>query len=105
MKGIITPEVHTYKDVVHQLIWNNKNISVQKLSVFEKQCFSEGIVTVGDLLSDGGVFLKGANLLNANLSPLQRFKLMSMMRSLVNGSGSLDKVHSTPLHILVPHFI
>ena len=32
----------------------------------------EGIVTVSDLLSDGGVFFKGANVLNANLSPLER---------------------------------
>ena len=74
--------VHTYRDVVHKIIWNNKNITVQKLSVFEKHCFSEGIVTVGDLLSDGGVFLKDANVLNANLSPLERFKLMSIVDAL-----------------------
>jgi len=55
---------------------------VQKLSVFEKHCFSKGIVTVGDLLSDGGVFLKGVNVLNANLSPLERFKLMSIADAL-----------------------
>ena len=74
--------VHTYRDVVHQVIWNNKNITVQQLSVFEKHCFSEGIVMVGDLLSDGGVFLKGANVLNANLSPLKRFKLMGIVDAL-----------------------
>ena len=50
---------------------------MQKLSFFEKHCFSEGIVTVGDLLFDGGVFL-----LNANLSPLERFKLMSIVDAL-----------------------
>ena len=31
--------VHTYTDVVHQVIWNNNNITVQKLSVFENHCF------------------------------------------------------------------
>ena len=66
--------VHTYRDVVHQAICNNNNITVQRLSVFEKHCFSEGIATVGGLLSDEGVFSKGANVLNANLSPLERFK-------------------------------
>ena len=55
---------------------------MQKLSVLEKHCFTEGIVTVGDLLSDGGVFLKGAKVLNANLSPLERFKLMSIVDAL-----------------------
>ena len=39
--------------------------------------FLKGIVTVGDLFSDTGVFLKGANVLNANFSPIERFKLMS----------------------------
>ena len=67
---------------MHQVIWNNKNVTVQKLSVFEKHCFTEGIVTVGDLLSDGGVFLKGANVFNANRSPLERFKLMSIVHAL-----------------------
>ena len=62
--------VQSYEDIVNQVIWNNKNITVQKLSLFEKQLFLKGIVTVGDLLSDTGVFLKGANVLNANFSPI-----------------------------------
>ena len=62
----------TYTDVVHQVIWN-KYIIVQKLSTFEKNFYSKGIITVGNLLSDAGVFLKGVNVLNANLSPLERF--------------------------------
>ena len=72
---------------MHQVIWNNKYIIVQKLSTFEINFYSKGIITVGDLLSDAGVFLKGANVLNANLSPLERFKLMGN-ESLVNGGRS-----------------
>ena len=71
--------VLSYEDIVNQVIWNNKNITVQKLSLFEKQLFLKGIVTVGDPLSDTGVFLKGANVLNANFSPIERFKLMSIV--------------------------
>ena len=68
-----------YRDVVHQVIWNNKHITAQKQSTFEKHFCYKGIFTVGDLLSDAGVFLKGANVLNTNLSPLERFKLMGIV--------------------------
>ena len=64
---------------MHQVIWNNKHITVKKLSTFEKHFYSEGVITVGDLLSDAGGFLKGANVLNANLPPLERFKLMGIV--------------------------
>ena len=70
--------VLSYGDVVHQVIWNNRNITVQKLSLFEKHLFSKGIVTIGDLLPDTGIFLKGVKVLNANLSPIEHFKLMSI---------------------------
>ena len=53
--------VLSYEDVVHQVIWNNKNITVQGLSLFETHLFSKGIVTIGDLLSETGIFLE-ANL-------------------------------------------
>ena len=71
--------VLSYEDVVHQVIWNNKNITVQGLSLFETRLFSKGIVTIGDLLSDTGIFLKGVKVLNANLSPIEYFKLMSIV--------------------------
>ena len=56
----------------------------------------------GDLLSDAGVFLKGANVLNANLSPLESFKLMCIVdaiprewRQIIRQSAQ----HLPPLHI------
>ena len=73
------PLILSYEDVVHQVIWNNKNITVQKISLFEKHLLSKGIVTIGDLISDTGIFLKGVKVLHANLSPIQHFKLMSVV--------------------------
>ena len=39
----------------------------------------KGIVTIGDLLSDAGVFLKSVNVLNAKLSPVAFFKLIGIV--------------------------
>ena len=73
------PSILSYEDVVHQVIWNDKNITVQKLSLFEKHLLSKGIVTIGDLISDTGIFLKGVKVLHANLAPIQHFKLMNVV--------------------------
>ena len=48
--------VLSYEDVVNQVIWNNKNITIGKASIFDKKLMKKGIVTIGDLLSDAGVF-------------------------------------------------
>ena len=78
----INIENPAYSDVVHQVIWNNKFINVQKVSLHEEYMFLKGIVTVGDLLSDTGSFLKGLKVLNANLSPVEHFKLMSIVNAI-----------------------
>ena len=48
-------------------------------SIFRKDLFSNGIIAIGDLLSDAGIFLKGVKVLNANLSPIEYFSLMSIV--------------------------
>ena len=40
---------------------------------------SKGIVTIGDLISDTGIFLKDVKVLHANLSPIPHFRLMSVV--------------------------
>ena len=45
-----------YEDVIDQIIWNSKNIVVDKQSLFEKHLFCQGIVKIGDLLSNMGKF-------------------------------------------------
>ena len=73
------PSILSYEDVGHQVIWNNKNITVQKISPLEKHLLSKGIVAIGDLISDTGIFLKGVKVSHANSSPIQHFKLMSVV--------------------------
>ena len=49
--------VLSYEDVVNQIIQNNKNIAIGKASILDhKKVMRKGIVTIGDLLSDTGVF-------------------------------------------------
>ena len=68
-----------YRDVIHRIIWNNKFINVQKVSLYDENLCRKGSVTVGDVLSDTGSFLKSPKVLNANLSPEERLKLMSIV--------------------------
>ena len=71
--------VSSYEDVVQQVIWNNKDITVEQRLIFKKGLFSKGIITIVDLLSDAGIFLKGVKVLNANLSPIEYFSLISIV--------------------------
>ena len=71
--------VLSYEDAVNQVIWNNKNITNGKASIFDKKLMRKGIVTIGDLLSDAGVFQKSVNVLNATLSPAAFFKLIGIV--------------------------
>ena len=41
--------------------------------------FVEGIITIGDLLSDAAIFLKGVKVLKAILSPMEHFGFMSIV--------------------------
>ena len=72
----------SYRDVVHQVIWNNKFLNVQKVLLYEEYMFLKGIVTVGDLLSDTCSFLKGLTVLNSNLSPVEHFKVVSIVNAI-----------------------
>ena len=59
------------------------HIEHQKISLFEKHLFSKEIVTIGDLISDTGIFIKGVKVLHANLSPIKHFKLMSVVDAIL----------------------
>ena len=61
--------VVSYEDVIDQIIWNNKNIVVDKQSLFEKHLFCQGIVKIGDLLSNTGKFLQSSKVLTAKFIP------------------------------------
>ena len=53
-------------------------------SLFEKHLFTKGIVKIGDLLSDTGKFLESPKVLEANLSPIQYFKLIGIVNAIPN---------------------
>ena len=61
--------------------------------MLSKHLAVNGIVKIGDLVSDNGKFLESEKLLQARLSPVHYFKLMGIVNSfLMNGSLSLNKV-------------
>ena len=53
--------------------------TIGKASILDKKVMRKGIVTIGDLLSDTGVFLKSVNALNAKLSPVDFFNLIGIV--------------------------
>ena len=56
-----------------------KMLLLDSARYLKKDLFSKGIITIGDLLSDARIFLKGVKALNANLSPIEYFSLMSIV--------------------------
>ena len=90
---VSTTSVVSYDDVVNQTIWNNKFILIENKSCYVKHLAVNGIVKIGDLISDNGKFLESEKLLQARLSPVLYFKLMGIVSLfLMNGSLSLNKL-------------
>lgn len=59
-------------------IWTNKNIIfiiIQNKSILNELSFLLGVVKIRDLISETGNFFEGLKILQANLSPVQHFKL------------------------------
>ena len=62
------------------LIWNNKNmIIIQNKSILNELLFLLGVVKIRDLISETGNIFQGLKILQANLYPVQHFKLMSIV--------------------------
>ena len=91
--------VVSYEDVIDQIIWNNKNIVVDKQSLFEKHLFCQGIVKIGDLLSNTGKFLQSSKVLRANLSPTQYFKLIGVVDAIPIAWRLIIKQSQTSQHL------
>ena len=84
-------DVISYDDVVNQTIWNNKFILIENKSCFIKHLADQGIVRIGDLISDRGRFLESDKLVQARLSPVYLFKLMGIVNSIPNEWRSIIK--------------
>ena len=88
-----------WEDVVNKILWNNKNITIGKTSIFYKKVMRKGIVTISDLLPDTCVFLKSVNVLNAKLSPVVFFKLTGIVDAIPSEWRLIIKqAHNTPVH-------
>ena len=91
--------VVSYEDVIDQIIWNNKIIVVDKQSLFEKHLFCQGIVKIGDLLSNTGKFLQSSKVLRVNLSPTQYFKLVGVVDAIPIAWRLIIKQSQTSQHL------
>ena len=69
-----------YREVVNEIIWNNKFLCVDRKSVFRRDLFSIGLLKIADLLScDNTTTFNFTNLL---LNPEQSFFVMSIIDSI-----------------------
>ena len=86
----------TTKDVVNQILWNNRFICVGKNSVYNRRISSVGVNKIGDLYDYAGLLVFNMEPhLRSLLSPCDMYLLISMLdamplewRNLLNGSKS-----------------
>ena len=69
---------------MNQTIWNNKHILIEKRSCFIKCLVDNGILKIGDLISNTGRFLESEKILCLQLSPILYFKLLGVINAIPN---------------------
>ena len=72
----------THEQIARTVIWNNKFVNIEGKSVFNGKLVRQGIVTVFDLVTKQNRFVGINNILEANLSPIDMFELMSIADAL-----------------------
>ena len=83
-----TTNMRNVNDLAHEhiartVIWNNKFVNIEGKSVFNGKLVRQGIVTVFDLtVTKQNRFVGINNILDANLSPIDMFELMSIADAL-----------------------
>ena len=75
-------EIIENNDLGNIVIWNNKNICVNKKSTFHFALFNTGIVTLDDLLTNRNDLIVKQNLNESGLTPLEIFYLMRIIDAL-----------------------
>ena len=66
----------TFNDVMSEIIWNNRFICIDKMSVYRSDLVNLGIMKVGDLITDNNFFLHEDP--SVQISPEQRFLLWEL---------------------------
>ena len=73
----------SYRDIINELIWNNRFLCHDKKSMYSRDIVNLGFVKIGDLITENHSFLYGINPL---LNPEQRFfSWVLSIQSLQNG--------------------
>ena len=70
------------KDLSKVILWNNKSICVGDKSVYFRNLAEKGIFRVGDLISNKHELIIKSELRVLNLSPLDAFRLVSLIDAL-----------------------
>ena len=72
----------THEQIARTVIWNNKFVNIEGKSVFNGKLVRQGIVTVFDLVTKQNRYVGINNILEANVSPIDMFELMSIADAL-----------------------
>ena len=70
---------HTVESVSNIILWNNKLICIDGKSFYFKTLQEKGLLRLGDLLDDNNDFVIKSKLRELNISPLEAFRLMSVI--------------------------
>ena len=78
------------EDFSKNFLWNNKFICIAGKSVYFRNLEDKGILRMGDLISDNNELIIENKLRGLNISPLDAFRLVSLIDALpVEWRGSL----------------
>ena len=69
MNQALSYDSSSYEGIMNQIIWNNKYILGEGISIFLSVFYNLGIVKAGGLVSREGVFLKSDKILISSFSP------------------------------------
>ena len=70
--------------ILQTIIWNNKFICIDGKTVFFKSLAEKGIFRIGNLISDKNGFITRCGLRDLHLTPLDVFRLVSVINALPN---------------------
>ena len=69
-------------EILQIILWNNKLIRVDRKPVYYKTLAEKGILRIGDLISENNQLITKCNLRELNLTPLDQFRLFSLLNTL-----------------------
>ena len=73
---------HTVEALSNIILWNNKLICIDGKSFYFKTLQEKGILRLGDLLDENNDFIIKSKLRELNISPLEAFRLKSVIDAL-----------------------